>query len=309
MRPWLRVPCDYRDPIRRRVAYQLYWCDDSSFGQVLPRPSEAEVTASYDVPDYYTRTEHSVPRPHLSFANRVLQHLTWRLDSGAHLDAAVLTQLAARGYSDICDLGCGSGALLQTALAAGFSTAVGIEPDPVSRAAAAVRGLVVFAGTAESIPAEVCARRFDVVTISHALEHTLDPVRALRNAAALLDDRGTIMIEVPNNEANGLRIAGNCWGWLDVPRHLNFFTTPSLKAICKLAGLKPIKTEYAGYCRQFSVEWQAIQAHIHKVFESVGGAVGTLRPGTLSYWFLLVRTAFAAPARKYDSVRVWAQKG
>ncbi|HUQ51475.1 MAG TPA: class I SAM-dependent methyltransferase, partial [Gammaproteobacteria bacterium] len=306
--PWLRVPCDYRDPQRRGGAYEVYWCAESRFGQVMPRPSAAEVAESYEVTGYYTH-ENGAPAPaRLSLANRVLQHLAWRADAGAHIDAAALKPFVDRGGSRICDIGCGAGTLLEAAIAAGFTTAVGIESDPSARAAAARKGLAVYAGTAEQLPLEAQARRFDLVLMSHVLEHTLSPVQALRNAAGLLEPGGSMMIEVPNNEACGLDFAGNCWCWLDVPRHLNFFTTTSLRSICRLVGLEPRNMEYAGYSRQFSVEWQANQAYIHSIFASVPGGGGAAKPSPLSYWHLLARTVFATPERKYDSVRAWAQK-
>jgi 2-polyprenyl-3-methyl-5-hydroxy-6-metoxy-1,4-benzoquinol methylase len=308
MEPWLRVPCDYRDPERRPKAFELYWCAESRFGQVVPRPSAAEVASYYEVERYYTHEGGIAARASLSLANRVLQHLAWRADGGAHLDATALKPFVDRGGSSICDIGCGAGALLEAASAAGFTTAVGIEPDPLARIAASRKGLAVYAGSAEQLPVEARRERFDLILMSHVLEHTLNPVQALRNAVALLKPGGSIMIEVPNNEACGLDFAGNCWCWLDVPRHLNFFTTTSLRSICTLVGLEPRKVEYVGYTRQFSVEWQADQAYIHSVFASVAAAGGAAKPSAFSYWLLLARTVFAAPERKYDSVRAWAEK-
>jgi predicted TPR repeat methyltransferase len=95
-------------------------------------------------------------------------------------------------------------------------------------------------------------RAFDVIVMRHVLEHCIDPNRVLTKAAALLNAQGLLICEVPNNTAQGLRQSGAAWMMLDVPRHLHFFTGPTLVAFCRRAGLDVVSTSYAGYSRQFS---------------------------------------------------------
>src|SRR6266850_3384010 len=117
---------------------------------------------------------------------------------------------------------------------------VGVEPDPTARRVAAERGLEVYAGTAEELPPEIRHRAFDIVVFSHVLEHCLEPIRALQIAASRLKPNGVTVVETPNNEAAGCREAGSAWPWLDVPRHLNFFTAQSLRLACQAVGLTPV---------------------------------------------------------------------
>jgi 2-polyprenyl-3-methyl-5-hydroxy-6-metoxy-1,4-benzoquinol methylase len=49
-----------------------------------------------------------------------------------------------------------------------------------------------------------------VVIMNHVLRHTVDPVHAITNVAALLKPGGMAIIDVPNNESVGLRLAGPC---------------------------------------------------------------------------------------------------
>ena len=107
------------------------------------------------------------------------------------------------------------------------------------------------------------------MVISHVLEHCRDPIAALANARALLSDRGVLMVETPNSAALGCKVRGAGWYWLDVPRHLNFFTEDSLRTLCAHVGLLPQRAEYSGFSRQFSVGW--IEAETRIRLASTGG--------------------------------------
>ena len=69
----------------------------------------------------------------------------------------------------------------------------------------------------------------------------------------------------------------------------------ALRRLLEDAGFLVGEIFYTGYTRQFKSEWLETQARIQP-----GPDYGRLA------WGLLLRTAFAAPARKYDSIRVHA---
>jgi SAM-dependent methyltransferase len=182
---------------------------------------------------------------------------------------------------------------------AGYDT-VGIEPD------AAARGLAnrigeVFEGTAEALPAAIGGRKFDVVLLSHVLEHCIDPAAALSNVKSLLAPGGTAILEVPNNAALGFQMYGPGWFFADIPRHLQFFTENSLMRALGQAGLHVTQVLHTGYTRQFSSEWLAPQ-------EQIRVNIRQDRKGLWNgnAWGLLAKTAFARASRKYDSIRVHA---
>jgi hypothetical protein len=105
---------------------------------------------------------------------------------------------------------------------------IGVEPDV--RELALRRGITVVRGKVEELPDELKTQKYECVVMLHVLEHTLLPQHAPRNATKVLTERG-IFIETRNNEDRGLRRVGIRWPWLDVPRHLDFFTTDSVQAI------------------------------------------------------------------------------
>ena len=305
MTSWLHVPCDWRRP-DAGGAYHLFWSPRARFGQLYPRPSPAEVASFYDI-DYYTHdgVHESEAEPPAYFLERLRVHLAWRADRGSDLGAARLRALLPGRSPAVLDLGCGDGELLADLAKAGCET-VGVEPDGAARRVAAGRWLEVYAGTAERLPSEVSERWFDMVVFNHVLEHCLEPFEALRSAAARLKPGGLLVAETPNNEAAGCRTAGAAWPWLDVPRHLNFFTTHSLRQACLVAGLTPTATEYCGYTRQFQGGWLEMERRIRDTFPRQDSG----RPPNLSRraWGLLIRTALGGARFKYDSVRVVARK-
>ncbi|MEG4394201.1 class I SAM-dependent methyltransferase [Microcoleus sp. BROC3] len=102
-------------------------------------------------------------------------------------------------------MGCANGELMEELQADGHKV-WGVEPDRQALVFAQQRGLDVFYGTAESLPPEVKSRQYDMIVMNHVLEHTRDPLLALRNAMSLLVDGGKLVMEVPNNSCIGLKV-------------------------------------------------------------------------------------------------------
>jgi SAM-dependent methyltransferase len=97
----------------------------------------------------------------------------------------------------------------------------------------AVRGLFVDA-------APTLRARYDVVSMSHYLEHTPDPEAEIAAAAVALRDGGLLLIEVPDPDSRLGRILGRWWlPWFQ-PQHLHFVSAPNLVRLLERHGFEPI---------------------------------------------------------------------
>lgn len=135
---------------------------------------------------------------------------------------------------DILDVGCGNGAYLALAKSMGHHV-YGVEPDPVARTLAETSGINVLGSYLDDVPATF-RHSFDLITLSHVIEHVHDPLGLLTHCHRLLKRNGTLWLETPNVESYGAAHYGASWRDLDPPRHLFLFTASALVALLNRAG-------------------------------------------------------------------------
>jgi len=133
------------------------------------------------------------------------------------------------------DVGCSMGILLQRFVEKFHDRPVGIEPGEAHRARAIHAGLAVYASLEDLEKAG--AGTFDLISMSHVLEHLPDPVGYLMHLReALLDSRGWLLLEVPNLYAHdSFEVA-----------HLVSFSAHTLSQTLEKAGFDVIKLERHG---------------------------------------------------------------
>ena len=293
----------------KKIDYnKVFSCKECTYGMVIPRPEIEDIAKYYDIPDYYTQSKsHFEEKKEISFLDKLRLHLAWRFDQGTGTIESLVNQILNNKTANICELGCGGGNLLETLTLSGYNT-YGVEVD--LKAKVFLKGLNVYQGTAENIPEELKSRKFDMVIMSHVLEHCLNPFYALENVYNLLSPEGHFICEVPNNESLGFEYAGVTWEMLDIPRHLNFFTSESLSLMCKKMGFAILDISFLGYCRQFDNSWIDTESEIYqKIIETnVKPIPYPINNSRFRAWTLLLNSLFARPEKKYDSVRIVAVK-
>jgi SAM-dependent methyltransferase len=139
----------------------------------------------------------------------------------------------------LLDVGCGAGELLAV-WSVQQDSCVGVEPNrEVARAARERTGLDIRPGTLfdHAFPPE----SFDVVTISHVLEHVPDPRALLRRAAELLRPGGELLIWVPNFESLLRPWMGAGWFPYEIPRHFWHFRAGEVGGLARAAGLRVVE--------------------------------------------------------------------
>lgn len=80
---------------------------------------------------------------------------------------------------------------------------------------------------------------FDLVILSHVIEHIKDPLFLLSGAKRVLNKEGVLIIEVPSLDSIEYFLSKeNYFAFVDMPGHLYFFTQLTIKRLLMKAGFK-----------------------------------------------------------------------
>ncbi len=142
----------------------------------------------------------------------------------------------------ILDIGCGTGAFLDTMKKAGW-VITGLEPDEAARKKAAE--LYEINPMPSGKLFELEEGEFHAITMWHVLEHVHELHPYINKIADLLAPTGKLFIAVPNYTSTDAEIYGGHWAAYDVPRHLYHFSPQSMEHLLakhnlKLTAVKPM---------------------------------------------------------------------
>lgn len=147
----------------------------------------------------------------------------------------------------ILDIGCGRGLFLDIMKRDGWTVA-GVESD--EQAASNISetyDIPVVSG--EPSVWGFADGSFDVVTLSHVLEHLHNPVEIIRTCHRLLRKGGLLVCGTPNIMSLQASIGKGLWFNLDVPYHLYHFSEEGLVNLLTMHSFKIVRT------RRFDVEY------------------------------------------------------
>lgn len=133
----------------------------------------------------------------------------------------------------LLEVGCGNGKRLARMRDLGWDV-TGQEIDSVaSEYVRQEKGIPVHLGPLETMdtPGE-----FDVVILSHVIEHLHDPVALLKMCHLLLKKNGLLVLLTPNVASYGHRKFGAGWCGLESPRHIHLFTCKKLVRLAQKSG-------------------------------------------------------------------------
>jgi len=205
--------------------FTLVECENCEFIFVNPRPSENELSAYYESPEYIS---------HTATKKGLINLLYLKIRKFTLKRKFTLVNKYSTGKS-ILDIGCASGELLNEFKKNGWET-LGIEPNENARKSAAANyGLQV---EDESYLNKIENGTFDVVSMWHVLEHVSNLSERMKQLSAIVKDDGIVVIALPNRNSYDALYYEKFWAAYDVPRHLYHFTPENVELLFSRYGFK-----------------------------------------------------------------------
>ena len=224
--------------------FEIYRCKACQVLVTKPWPVGDELAAYYPS-DYVSFAPRDQRPSRLARALRSLVRLPYVLRYGS----VNRTPSPPRLGSVLLDIGSGAGSYLHQMKELGWRV-YGIEPSPaVAAAAARAAGIsldAIFVGSTDE--AHWPDATFDLITLSHVLEHLSQPLRTLEKINRWLRPGGMVRIWLPNVESAESRIFAGLWFGLDIPRHLVHYSPATVRQLLQNTGfeVKHLVPEYQG---------------------------------------------------------------
>ena len=136
----------------------------------------------------------------------------------------------------LLDIGCGTGEFLKYCKQKNWLVS-GLEPDELARSFASKNYNLDLYNNLN----EIKNKKFDVVTMWHSLEHVYHLKNDFLKISNLLNNKGYLIIAVPNCASYDAKYYKNNWAAYDLPIHLYHFNKKNIVDLADMFGLNVIK--------------------------------------------------------------------
>lgn len=184
---------------------------------------------------------------------KLLQHFTddyfekkydweWFRKSGTSLD------------SNILDVGCGTGKLLNFLDIQGFSKLSGVDPYIEKDIKFGInKKHTIYKKSLNQLEGN-----FDLIMLHHSLEHMNDQISTMKEIYRLLNADGYVLIRVPISSSFAWKKYNIDWVQFDAPRHFFLHTITSIRILTQLSGFEIIDVVHD------STDFQFIGSELYK---------------------------------------------
>lgn len=225
---WLE-PMPVEDDIR--LVYRNYYThqDSGHFPKTWPR-------RTYElVKEGYLAHKYGYSSASVAIWKKLLGMLLY-LHPGRREDVDFsVNYLPADPQGHLLEIGCGGGQMLKRMEEMGWQVE-GVDFDSSAVECARSKGLQVRLGSLEA--QSYLDNNFDVIVMSHLIEHVHDPLRLLQESHRILKPDGQVILVTPNNESLGHKLFKEAWRGLEAPRHLYLFSRRALQQLFQRAGFE-----------------------------------------------------------------------
>lgn len=223
-----------RNICRDGRAYDVFFCEACKVGVTVPMPSREELSRLYSSGSYRADGGKRF--------NRLIELLIYI--------SRLLRKRRIRKYIEkgrILDIGCGRGLFLHIMRKGGWEVA-GLEFDRESALnAREAYGIPVSGG--ELKDSGFPDGHFDVITMSHVLEHLTSPQAMIAECRRLLRKGGLLICAVPDISSPQASAGKGVWFHLDVPYHTHHFSEAGLLSLLRRNSFGPVRV------RRFDLEY------------------------------------------------------
>lgn len=201
-----------------------------------PKQTKTSLVKQYFIEgcNAYLQEKYQTPHP-VTRMGQLLKYLiklnpAWK----ANLDFSLFYLPTLPGRK-LLEVGCGSGQMLKSMRDLGWDVA-GVDFDPHCQAITQETGIPVYQG--DLLEQNLPPNSFDVIVMSHVIEHLPNPIETLQECLRLLRPEGRLIAITPNTKGYIHHHMKQASLHLDPPRHLHLFTASALQQIAHKAGFK-----------------------------------------------------------------------
>jgi MoaA/NifB/PqqE/SkfB family radical SAM enzyme/SAM-dependent methyltransferase len=212
------------------IEWQAVKCKKCGFIYTDPRPT-MECMLKYFYPeDYVCYQQDQLPR----FTHAANQA---NRDYGMKVIKEEIEKLLENPRAGrILDVGCAHGQILEYLRKRTNWELVGVEPVASVAEEAKLVGAEIHVSTLEN--AQLPSNSFDVVLMSHVLEHVENPDRTVREVFRILKPEGSLLAFMPDHDGEDRKAFGNLWWGYHLPRHLYHFDYISISQLLEQRGFE-----------------------------------------------------------------------
>lgn len=196
--------------------------------------AQAELDEAYEQHSKYADT--SLYEDHEETA-AIAPDAPWDLDRLEKTAAFLATKIADKSVR-VLDAGCATGSLLGFLKREGFTNLVGLDPSPVATATATrLHDVETVAGSFITPPAGL--GQFDVIVLSHVLEHLLEVRAAVASMFSLLRPDGVVYLEMPDATRYAINLVAPFHDFNT--EHINHFSPQTLRWLMAAHGFSEVE--------------------------------------------------------------------
>lgn len=209
--------------------FNIERCSSCSLCFTNPRPTAETIGQYYDNPEYVSHTD----------TKAGLLFTLYRSVKSFTLSRKISFLNTLTKQKTALDFGAGTGDF-SIALQENGWNVFAYEPDLSARKR--IKNKSSYVELVESIN-EINTKSISIITLWHVLEHVHRLNETLAEFSRITNDKGTLIIAVPNYRSYDAKHYGTKWAAYDVPRHLYHFDVKSIEPLLQKHGfiLKQIK--------------------------------------------------------------------